>query len=124
MRTPGSDLTDQSKPRAIGERCVSLILLVGELQGARIPQPEGTRVGLRERLPADRPMPWHARGREGWLAPDRVIMSNKNGGGEPPFPTTSMLLKVGGLSHIHRLSPMKPRNLPARAAFPTSVSLQ
>jgi hypothetical protein len=44
---------------------------------------EGTRLGLREQLPAEQPMAWHARGREGWLAPARVTMSNKNGGGKP-----------------------------------------
>ena len=28
-------------------------------------------LGLREGLPAEQPLPWHARGREGWLAPAR-----------------------------------------------------
>jgi hypothetical protein len=53
---------------------------------------EGTSLGLREQLPAEQPMAWHARGREGWLAPARVTMSTKNGGGKPTYPTTSMLL--------------------------------
>jgi hypothetical protein len=48
--------------------------------------------------------------------PAQVIMSNKNGGGKPPFPTTSMLLKVGC---FHCLSLTKSRKLraPARAIF-------
>ena len=102
--------TDQNRTQSASV-AASLILILAELEGARIPQPEGTGVGLRDYLSANQPMSWHARGREGWLAPAQV--SNKNGGGKPPFPTTSMLLKVGVRFHsslsthsrLHRASP-------------------
>lgn len=45
-----------------------------------------------ERLSGEYSVLWHARRREGWLAPAPIVRRQNDSGGKPLFPTTALLL--------------------------------